>query len=495
MTPRTPPSTLAAALLGLAVLLPRSAGAAGALELVGAPTSPNGLTSRTLGRGSETTYFNPALMTRASPLLEIGWFTLRTAGSIELDERPPGIDVPEEVYNAQLVGADGAARRLTLRPLPTASLPRTRSDTELTETRSFAVVGVVRPLFGGDVSFGFLGVLPLSGFLDERGFFADEREQYFSNRLDFERLGDRSGVASFTLALGARVNRWLSVGAGVDLGFATRTSFDLYVPDAADQSTVLLNPRLEATTSAAPLLGIALRPSADLTTTATLHAPVGVEMEGENRIRFWNYSYPDNEDHVLQRYTFTQAVTPLRVGFGGAYAHGTRPSGARRWEVAAEVVIERWSEYRDRHGERPADRWSDTLRPTIGGNLDTDRGQFGLDLGYVPSPVPDQVGRSNYVDNARAVTSLSWELPIHVLGTAVGVGLYLHGQWLVPRSVEKRDDAAYPVTDEFPDDARNFMTGEPIASAEGLQTNNPGYPGYSSRGHLLGAGFSVRLPQ
>lgn len=495
MTLRLTSATIAVTLLGFAVLVPRSALAAGALELVGAPTSANGLTARTLGRNSETTYFNPALMTRASPLLELGWFTLRTTGTIELDERPPGVDVPEDVYDAQVVGVDGTSRRLALRPLPTASLPRPRSDTEISETRSFAVVGVVRPLLDGDVSFGFLGVVPLSGFLDERGFFADEREQYFSNRLDFERLGDRSGVASFTLGLGARLSRWLSVGVGIDLGFSTRTSFDLYVPDAADQGTVLLNPQLKATTGAAPLAGIALFPSDDLTTTATIHAPVGVEMEGENRIRFWNYSYPDNEDHVLQRYTFTQAITPLRVGFGAAYAHGTRPSGARRWEVATEVVIEQWSEYRDRHGEHPDDRWENTLRPAIGGNLDTDRGRFGLDLGYVPTPVPDQTGRSNYVDNPRATTSLSWELPVHVLGTPVSVGLYLHGQWLVPRSVEKRVDAPHPVIDEFPDDARNFVTGAPIASAEGLQTNNPGYPGFSSRGHLLGAGLSVRLPQ
>ncbi len=67
-------------------------------------------------------------------------------------------------------------------------------------------------------------------------------------------------------------------------------------------------------------------------------------------------------------------------------------------------------------------------------------------------------------------------------------------QILLGRSVEKSVDAAHPVIDEVPDDATNIFTGDPIPEAVGLQTHNPGYPGFSSGGFVLGAGISLRAP-
>jgi hypothetical protein len=40
------------------------------------------------------------------------------------------------------------------------------------------------------------------------------------------------------------------------------------------------------------------------------------------------------------------------------------------------------------------------------------------------------------------------------------------------------------VKDELPDDAQ--LSGNPVASAPGLQTNNPGWPGFASGGWILG---------
>jgi long-chain fatty acid transport protein len=495
MLVRAIPSLTALWVAGALVFPARAAWAAGALEITGAPTSANGLTSRALGHSAETTYFNPALLGGTAPLMEIGGFVLHTAGRIELADRPADVDVPLTVYDAQVPAAAGGAGRLSLRPLPTSALPQPRGDTRVSESRAFAVVGVVRPLFDSTFRFGFLGVLPLRGFLDERAFFADEREQYFTNRLDFERLGDRSGVASFTVSLGGRLTPWLSAGLGIDLGYRTTTEFALYVPDASDQETALLNPRLRTSTRAAPIAGVALHPTDELTMTATVHAPVGVHMKGANTIRFWNYTYPEGRDHLLQRFDFSQATTPLRVGFGGAYGRGARPGGEHVWDAGATVVLEEWSQYRDRHQERPADHWRNTITPAVGGAVATDHGRFTLDVAYAPTPVPDQIGRTNYVDNARTLASLGWEAPVRWFRTALGLGLYLHGQWMVPRSVTKRADAPHPVLDEFPDDAFDFVTGEPLPEATGLQTNNPGYPGFSSRGFLVGGGFSVRLPR
>ena len=73
--------------------------------------------------------------------------------------------------------------------------------------------------------------------------------------------------------------------------------------------------------------------------------------------------------------------------------------------------------------------------------------------------------------------------------------VFLHGQLLLTREVQKRADAANPVLDEVPDEAVDRVTGMPLEGAAGLQTNNPGYPGFSSGGWLAGAGFALRLPQ
>lgn len=45
--------------------------------------------------------------------------------------------------------------------------------------------------------------------------------------------------------------------------------------------------------------------------------------------------------------------------------------------------------------------------------------------------------------------------------------------------------------DELPDDARDAY-GQPIAQAAGLQTGNPGFPGFQSWGHLVAIGVDAK---
>jgi long-chain fatty acid transport protein len=47
------------------------------------------------------------------------------------------------------------------------------------------------------------------------------------------------------------------------------------------------------------------------------------------------------------------------------------------------------------------------------------------------------------------------------------------------------------VKDELPDDAQ--ISGDPVPSAGGLQTNNPGWPGFSSGGWMLGGTLYVAV--
>lgn len=117
-----------------------------------------------------------------------------------------------------------------------------------------------------------------------------------------------------------------------------------------------------------------------------------------------------------------------------------------------------------------------------------------LDAVYQPTPVPEQTGRTNYVDNARIGTAGGLELawPLSSGELALGVRAEVHG--LAARSTRKlrrttalgeANGSADFVLDEVPDDAQ--VGTAPLAGREGLQTNNPGWPRFSSSGWLLGA--------
>ena len=85
-------------------------------------------------------------------------------------------------------------------------------------------------------------------------------------------------------------------------------------------------------------------------------------------------------------------------------------------------------------------------------------------------------------------------LPVSVFGAKLDATARAFGQLLLAREEVKRADASHPVLDEVPDGATDVVTDEPIAGATGLQTNNPGYPGYKSSGWVVGGGVSVAFP-
>ncbi|MCC6551601.1 MAG: hypothetical protein IT372_01095 [Polyangiaceae bacterium] len=501
----------AALALALALLIPvRAARAAGALEIIGAPTSPNGLNARALGRGPEAAFFNPSLLPDAAQTTQAGLFVLVTHGDILLEARPRTADVPEGVLTAQLRNADGSTSRLTLRPLPTSKVPEARADTEDRDTIAYATLGVVRPLYEDYLVLGFHAMLPIRSFQEQKAFFADEREQYFHNRLGFELLGDRLSLTTFAVAMGSRVASWLSIGAGVDINIGTVARTAVHVPDAGDQRYVLINPDIEVESTFSPYFAVATRPSRMLRLTATLHMPSSSETDGENEIRFWNYVYPEGENSIRQQYKLSLGYEPLRFGVGAALlgppaAREVREAPQRAlpspavappaWELGARAVVTQWSEYRDRHAERPVDPWRNTVSAGVGGALVLGNRRVAADLAYTPSPVPDQRGRSNYVDNSRVGANLSFETPVSLFGADFGVSAFLHGQLFLAREVQKRMDARDPVVDELPDNAVDIATGDPVEGAAGLQTNNPGYPGWRSEGWMVGAGFALRLPE
>jgi hypothetical protein len=453
------------------------------MEIIGATTGGNQITARVLSHGSAATYFNPSLLPEATPKLEAGLFGLAVQSNITLKARPAGVDVPTSIYSTDAPG----------RPLATVDLPNPRANTDADSNVVYAAIGMVRPLAGKALVFGFHAFLPVRAFLDQKGFFADEREQYFSNQLHFELLGDRLNVSSIAFALGSQLNDWISIGAGIDVAIFTVSKVTVYVPDGSDQSHVLLAPDIHTDSKFKPYFAATLHPTTRSSVVATLHFPFANNTQGENDLRFWNYTYPNGQTSVQQVYTISQGSEPLRFALGGSYSGTRLPDGRAPWEVGVQLLAERWSQYYTRQGVHPLDTWNNTVSIALGGGFLWRERHVTADIGYVPSPVPDQTGRTNYVDNSRLVASAGIEGAVKFLGRDLEAGVTFFGSYFLPREVSKDPNAAHPVLDEYPDNATNILTRLPVTDAAGLQTNNPGYPGWKSTGYMLGAGATFRI--
>jgi long-chain fatty acid transport protein len=476
--------------LCLAAAWARGAQASSTLEIIGAASGGNQLTGRVLSHGSAATYFNPSLLPEALPKIEVGVYGLATQGSIHLKERPPGVDVPENIYNTMIPDA----RPGDLRPMPTSKLPNPRSDTDADQNVVYAAIGMVRPLAGKSLVFGFYAFLPVRAFLDQKGFFPDEREQYFSNQLHYELLGDRLAVSSITFAAGSQLADWISVGVGVDVSIFTETKVTVFMPNGADQSHVILAPDIHTNSKFKPYFGVTVHPNQRLSLVGTLHVPFENTTNGENDIRFWNYD-DENGQPVLvkQIYTFSQGSQPLRLAVGASFKGRPREDGQAPWEVGVQLLGQRWSQYRNRQGEHPLDAWSNTVSYAVGVGFQWKDRHVTADLGYTPSPVPDQMGRTNYVDNSRLLASLGIEGPVRFLGKDLEAGLTLFGSLFLPREVSKSLDVVNRVVDEYPDTAVDVRTNQPAGDTQDLQTNNPGYPGWKSTGFMVGMGATFRI--
>jgi long-chain fatty acid transport protein len=74
--------------------------------------------------------------------------------------------------------------------------------------------------------------------------------------------------------------------------------------------------------------------------------------------------------------------------------------------------------------------------------------------------------------------------------TRLRPGVELIGYRLIWRHNTKDDSR---MVDELPDNSVFASTRDPVAGAAGLQTNNPGWPGFGSEGWVYGATLSIQV--
>lgn len=480
--------TSLASTLTATVALPQRGRANPALETLGLGLHP--FSARILATGAEAAYFAPALLPHIEEGLSLGFLLLSDDLDTTLLRRSSSADISESIYKAWQPKEGGGLEPLGFRPIPTASLS-TRRNEDGGALRSYLTVGITKRLADKHLALGVLAMLPTSTFQEQSSRFPDEREQFFSNGLAHELYGDRLGMMGIVVGLGGAITDWLSWGAGLTLGLATSTVNPVYVPDAADQSNILITTDTGVDTSFSPHLSLLVTPSDNVRLTASFHTTKKSETRGTNRLKFWNYDYPEGEDAVIQTFKFTNGYDPMTLALGASLSFPV--DDKRAWRFGSELRWRQWSGYVDRISKKPDVEWDDTVSIALGGRYETDGAAFSFDVGWTPSPVPDQVGAENYVDEDRLGMAAGLEADIDILGTKMKgqIGVQVHR--LMPRDTKKREDAAFPVRDEFPDDAVDILTGEGFPEAAGLQTNNPGWPGWSSAGWLLSAGVSLKI--
>jgi len=443
-----------------------------------------------MATGGEAAYFAPSLLPHLEEGMTFGIFVLAPSLDIALSKRQSSMDISENIYKAWTRGTNGSAQPLATRPLPT-SLLNDRTTESGGALGSYLSVGLVKHFVPKYLSLGMLMALPLGTFQQQTARFADEREQYFSNGLSYELYGDRLNMMTISGGLGGQVTDWLSWGAGFTLGLSTSTINPVYVPNAANQREILITSDTSVNTSMAPHFSLTVNPSKNVLISATIHTVAKTETTGTNRLKFWTYDYPEGEDVVVQKFRFVNGWEPVTIGTGSRV---TFPfDSGDTLMVAADLRWRAWSGYTDRVGGRPTDTWNDTFNASLGLRYQSGDLAVSLDAAWTPSPIPRQTGRENYIDNDRIGMAAGIEADFELLGVKLrgGLGIQLHR--LLPQSVVKRTDGPNAVVDEFPDDAFDILSGESFPEAAGLQTNNPGYPGFSSSGWLLGAGLSLKV--
>ena len=106
----------------------------------------------------------------------------------------------------------------------------------------------------------------------------------------------------------------------------------------------------------------------------------------------------------------------------------------------------------------------------------------------VPTPVPEQTGRYNYVDNDLILYSIGGGVAFELGGYDVSADLAAQLWQMKELTVRKdspsertKEDGGF--IDEVPDTVEG-PTGEPLEEARNFQSNNPGLPGYTLGGFM-----------
>jgi long-subunit fatty acid transport protein len=412
--------------------------------------------------------------------------------------KPAGSDVPISIYDSTVGTGEGPQDRA----LPTRELPRRRGDTDLGTPRSYWTAGLVSHLGTKQFALGLLAQVPLgsSNAAAIATHYDDEREANFSNRLSFTRFGQWNRIASLVLGGAWQPLDWLSVGVSVQLAISATARFSEYIPNGSVQSYAQTSLGAQVSTAWQPVIGASVRPYDWLSFGLTWRDSSAIRVEGASDVTLWNFHESDGSTQLKrtkQSFPIVIGYDPMEIALG---------AGAKLGPVTTQVAAhwQQWSHFVDEHGNRPEDvvvpgttdasalRFQDTIALSGSATVRaTSHSDATVGLAWHPTPVPPQVGRTSFVDSDLVAVTLgtrySFDVFDHPFTIAAAAQL-----WRMTSRTTYKDPKQ--LVDELPDGSRSIRSGRAMPEAKGLQTNNPGYPGYEASGTLLGGSLSISTP-
>ena len=292
-----------------------------------------------------------------------------------------------------------------------------------------------------------------------------------SPRLDAPRLAlyeSRVERTAITLALGAKIFERIQIGYGVTLAprltLPTQIDFDASREGETNNDRVAVNLDLTLKTGVAWTVGMRLELHERLAVGFRYAEAIVLEVDGPTDIRAGGIRL----DEVLD---FQDVATPQEISLGLT----TRPVDGLL--MSADVRWADWSRYRTILSRDPDPGWSDVWSVRVGGEARVYRGlDVRLGYGWLPSPVPAQVGNDNLLDGDR-----------HEVAIGLGVDLDAFDLARVRLDVYARVHAFHE--QRATKDPSRLVDAEPTIPDH--QIDNLGFPGFVSRGAFWQLGLTA----
>lgn len=451
------------------------------LENTGALGDSNPLNAKFSHSGIYSAYFNPALMARSSKKTGMTFSIIKNNLNIFLWARTPQNDISEDIYDSQQLNPDGTTKPIEYPSQATNKLKNRRGSDSPDQFLSYLMFGFLNSYFKDRFFLGMTAVVPVGNLMQQKPFFVDQREQYFSNSLHFELYGDR--FKSFSVSVGAAYfyNKFFSLGVGADISMATNANSETFISNPSVAKVDKMKASTEVQSKLVPKLSM-LFDMKVATITFTIKLPSYSDIDTNNEMIFLQKKSEDGTNIERQNIKFRYYYEPLQVSLGGTWL-------ADKFKFITGFEYEKWSDYKNRINESPLYSWYDTISMFAGISRYFSRGILGVDLAYKPSPVPKQVGKENYVDNDKLLFAMSWSENIDILDLKMQLVVNFGLQYLIINKNRKNLNVKNAVFDEFPDSV-DVKNEKPVKSSSGFQTNNPGYPGFTSDGFNLNGSVS-----
>jgi len=441
-------------------------------------------------------YGNPALLTGLKNQLSVNLILNIPSLKIKLMNKPSQSNVPISIYDSNVGNTKN-----NYKTLPTVELMNKRGDTTVDEPVSFIGIGIAYNFNIPRLQLAGIIQLPIS--FPEAAVLAthynDEREAIFSNRLYFTRFGQWEKVAAGLLGVSYDVLPNLSLGLSAQITITTKTHLAIYIPDASVQDYSLANADASISTGIRPIAGVVYRPYEWLSVGAVFRDESCVKVDGNGELLLWNYHEADPYKTIPKRTSqkFPLAISyeprEYEVGFGLRFSRVT---------TQLAIMYQEWPLYRDQHNrhpfvlDSPMDKETEKkfhFNSTFNflSNVEWMYGNeksFMLGAAYYPTPVPPQIGRTNYVDNDILGLSFGHRYDFRVFDRRFTLNGAAQLFFMFKRIVYKDPKL---ILDEFPDDSTTLLSNSPMLEAKGLQTNNPGFPGYEAGGVLFSIGANL----